>query len=124
MILETSDSVSRIKSENRVSFILNQLALPWLVGSLILLILRLPKGFDYPYETLMIFSMVFLVVPPFFNEKVKPKLNLLKLKKRRSIHLGYLALMLVMLSFLRILLGIGLHFLIEINVSVSLGSGV
>jgi hypothetical protein len=123
-ILETSDSVNRIKSDNRVSFILNQLALPWLIGTAILLLLRLPKGFEYPYETLMFFSMAFLVIPPFFNEKVKPKLNLIKIKKRKNFHIGYLAMMLVMLAFLRILLGIGLHFLIEINVSISLGGGI
>jgi hypothetical protein len=72
----------------------------------------------------MFFSMAFLVIPPFFNEKVKPKLNLVKIKKRKNFHIGYLAMMLVMLAFLRILLGIGLHFLIEINVSISLGGGI
>jgi hypothetical protein len=118
-ILETSDSANRIKPEHRVAFIFNQLALPWLVGTIALLLLRLPRSFDYPYETLMFFTMIFLVIPSFFNEKVKPALNLLKIKKKRNIHLGYLILMLVMVSFLRIMLGIGLHFLIEINISVS-----
>lgn len=117
-ILETSDSVSRIKSEYRVSFILTQVALPWLIGTVILLLLRLPKTFDYPYETLMFFSLAFMVIPPFFNEKVKPKLNLVKVKKRRNIHIGYLFIMLLLVSFLRIMLGIGLHFLIEINISI------
>lgn len=118
-VMETSDSVSRIKSEHRIAFIFTQLALPWLIGTVVLLLLRLPKTFEYPYETLMFFSMVFLVIPPFFNEKVKPKLNLLKIKKKRNIQLGYLILMLVAISFLRILLGIGLHFIIEINISIS-----
>jgi hypothetical protein len=118
-VLETSDSVHRIKTENRVNFILIQLALPWLIGTAILLLLRLPKGFEYPYETLMFFSMVFLVIPPFFNEKVKPKLNLVKIKKRRYISFGYLAMMLVLLAFLRIMLGIGLHFLIQIDISIT-----
>jgi hypothetical protein len=118
-ILETSDSMSRIKPEYRVSFILTQMALPWLIGTIILLLLRLPKTFDYPYETLMFFSMAFMVIPPFFNEKVKPKLNLLKVKKKRNIHLGYLVMMLALVSFLRIMLGIGLHFLIEINISIT-----
>jgi hypothetical protein len=119
LILETSDSVNRIKTDYRLSFLLTQLALPWLIGTIILLLLRLPKTFDYPYETLMFFSLAFMVIPPFFNEKVKPKLNLLKVKKKRNIHLGYLALMLVLIAFLRIMLGIGLHFLIEINISIT-----
>jgi hypothetical protein len=118
-ILETSDSMNRIKPENRLSFILLQIALPWLIGTIIMLMIRIPKNFDYPYETLMLFSAIFLVIPPFFNEKVKPKLNLLRVKKKRHINLGYLIMMLAFLSFLRIMLGIGLHFIIEINISIS-----
>ena len=118
-ILETSDSVNRIKQENRLAFILLQIALPWLIGTVIMLLVRAPKNFAYPYETLMLFSTIFLVIPPFFNDKVKPKLNLLKVKKIRHINLGYFAMMLALLLFLRIMLGIGLHFLIEINISIS-----
>ena len=118
-VLETSDSVNRIKTEHRVNFIFMQLALPWLIATVILLLLRLPRGFEYPYETLMFFSMVFLVIPPFFNEKVKPKLNLVKIKKKRYINFGYLAMMLVLLAFLRIMLGIGLHFMIQIDISIT-----
>jgi len=96
-----------------------QIALPWLIGTLIMLLIRIPENFKYPYETLMLFSTIFLVIPPFFNEKVKPQLNLLRVKKRRYINVGYLAMMLALLLFLRIMLGIGLHFLIEINISIS-----
>jgi hypothetical protein len=118
-ILETSDSLHRIKSGNRLPFMLYQMAVPWLIGTIILLLIRIPHNFDFPYETLMLFSMVFMVIPPFFNEKVKPELNLLKVKKKRNVNLGYLAMMIVMLAFLRIMLGIGLHFIIEINISIS-----
>jgi hypothetical protein len=118
-ILETSDSLNRIKFENRMSFMLYQMAIPWLIGTIVMLLVRIPHNFDYPYETLMLFTTVFLVIPPFFNEKVKPELNLLKSKKIRNINMGYLAMMLVMLVFLRIMLGIGLHFIIEINISIS-----
>lgn len=118
-ILETSDSMNRIKSENRLSFILLQTALPWLIGTILMLMVRIPKNFDFPYETLMLFSTIFLVIPPFFNEKVKPKLNLLKVKKKRHINLGYLFMTLAFLAFLRIMLGIGLHFIIELHISIS-----
>lgn len=118
-ILETSDSMTRIKPENRVAFILTQMALPWFIGALILFLVRMPENFKYPYETLMLFSMGFLVIPPFFDEKVRPRLNLVKVKKRRSVHVGYLAMMLVMLVFLRIMLGIGLHFMIRLEISIS-----
>jgi hypothetical protein len=118
-MLETSDSMHRIKGDKRLSFILFQMALPWLIGTIIMYLIRIPHNFDYPYETLMLFSMMFLVLPSFFNEKVSPELNLLKSKKRRNINLGYLAMMVLLLAFLRIMLGIGLHFIIEINVSIS-----
>jgi hypothetical protein len=118
-ILETSDSLHRIKGSNRLPFMLYQMAIPWLLGTIILLLVRIPHNFDYPYETLMLFSMGFLVIPPFFNEKVKPELNLLRIKKKRNINVGYLSMMLVLLAFLRIMLGIGLHFIIEINISIS-----
>lgn len=118
-ILETSDSLGRIKAERKTSFMFYQMGLPWLIGTFVMLLLRIPKNFDYPYETLMFFTMAFLVVPPFFNEKVKPELNLLKTKKKRQINIGYLAMVLVLLAFLRIMLGIGLHFIIEISISIS-----
>ena len=118
-ILETSDSLNRIKSGNRLPFMLYQMAIPWLVSTIILLLVRIPHNFDYPYETLMLFSMAFMVIPAFFNEKVKPELNLLRVKKKRFINVGYLTMMLVLMLFLRIMLGIGLHFIIEINISIS-----
>lgn len=118
-ILETSDSPNRIKGDKRPSFILMQMILPWIFGTIILLLIRLPHDFDYPYETLMLFSTLFMIIPPLFNEKVKPRLNLLKLKRRRNIHFGHLAMALVLLAFLKIALGIGLHFIIHISVSIS-----
>lgn len=118
-ILETSDSVNRIKSEKKTSFMFYQVAIPWLIGTVIMLLIRVPHNFDYPYETLMLFTAIFLVVPPFFNEKVKPELNLFKVKKNRNVNFGYLAMMILLLAFLRIMLGIGLHFIIEINISIS-----
>lgn len=118
-ILETSDSQTRIKSEHKTSFILYQTALPWLIGTVLMLLLRIPKNFDYPYETLMFFTLAFMVIPPFFNEKVKPKLNLLKIKKKRRLNLGYIAMAIALLLFLRIMLGIGLHFIIRLDISIS-----
>jgi hypothetical protein len=118
-ILETSDSYHRIKGDHRLSFILSQMAIPWLIGTIIILLLRIPQNFNFPYETLMFFTMAFLVIPPFFNPKVKPELNLLKIKKKRNINIGYLSMALALLLFLRIMLGIGLHFIIEIHISIS-----
>jgi hypothetical protein len=118
-ILETSDSHHRIKGSNKLPFMFYQFAIPWFMGTLIMMLLRIPENFNYPYETLMLFSTAFIVIPPFFNEKAKPELNLLKVKKKRHINTGYLAMMLILIAFLRIMLGIGLHFIIEISISIS-----
>jgi len=118
-VLETSDSMHRIKGDHRLSFIFYQMALPWLIGTVIMLILREPKNFDYPYETLMFFSMAFIVFPAFFNAKVKAEPNLLKSKKKRRINYGYITMTVMLLLFLRLVLDIGLHFIIEINISIS-----
>jgi hypothetical protein len=123
-ILETSDSYQRIKGDNRIKFIFYQMVLPWLIGTITLLLIRIPENFNYPYETLMLFSTIFMVAPAFFNEKVKPELNLMKAKKRVRINFGYLAMVLIMAVFLRWMLGIGLHFIIEINVSISPATGI
>ncbi len=117
--LETSNSQHRIKRENQSSFIFTQALIPWILGTAILLLVRIPHNFDYPYETLMLFSMAFLIVPAFFNTKVKPKLNLLKLKKKYNISASYIILMLLVVVFYRVVLGIGLHFIIKISVSIS-----
>jgi hypothetical protein len=117
--LETSNSQSRIKRQNQTSFIFTQALIPWIVGTAILVATRIPHNFDYPYETLLLFSMAFLVIPAFFNPKVKPKLNLLKLKKKYKISPSYLILMLLLMVFYRVVLDIGLHFIIRISISIS-----
>ena len=118
-ILETSDSLTRIKPENRLPFILIQALFPAIIGTTLLLLLRIPKNFAYHYESLMLFSIFFIIIPPIFNKKVKPTLNMLKIKKKRSINVSYLAMMMILVAFFRIMLDIGLHFIIKIQVSIS-----
>lgn len=119
LFLETSNSVNRIKSENQIAFIFTQALIPWFLGTALILLTRIPKNFDYPYETFILLSMAFAVIPAFFKESVQPKLNLLKLKKKTRIHFGYIIMLLAFLAFYRIMLGIGLHFIIKISISIS-----
>lgn len=117
--LETSFSLNRIKRQNQVSFLFTQALIPWIVGSFLILIIRIPHNFDYPYETLLLFSVGFAVIPAFFNSKVKPKLNMLKVKKHVHINATNIIMVLLLLAFYRIMLGIGLHFIIRISISIS-----
>jgi len=117
--LETSNSQSRITRTNETSFIFAQALVPWIIGTAVLLVLRIPENFNYPYETLILLSMGFAVIPAFFNKSVKPKLNLLKLREKYRISISFLLIMLVFVLFYRIMLDIGLHFIIEISISIS-----
>lgn len=123
MFLETSNSVNRIKSENQVAFIFTQALIPWFLGTVLILLTRIPKNFDYPYETLILISMAFAVIPAFFKLNVKPKLNMLKLKKKTRINYGYVITVIALLAFYRIVLDIGLHFIIKISISISPATG-
>lgn len=117
--LETSNSQHRIQRENQISFIFTQAFIPWLLGTIIILITRIPHNFDYPYESLLMFSLGFPVIAAFFNPKVKPRLNLLKLKKKYRVSISNLVIFVLLMLFYRVVLGIGLHFIIKISISIS-----
>ncbi len=115
--LSTSNSLERVKVGVRNTFLLNQAFLPWLLGSLILLIIRIPNNFNYPYETLMFFSLAFIVIPVFFNDVAKPYRIYKKIRRKYRLNIGYIILFLLLLTAFRIGLENGLHFIITIDFS-------
>ncbi len=115
--LSTSNSLERVKVGVRNTFLFNQAFLPWLLGSLILIIIRIPNNFNYPYETLMFFSLAFVVIPVFFNDMAKPYKIYKKIRRKYSLNIGYIILFLLLLTAFRIGLDNGLHFIITIDFS-------
>jgi len=115
--LSTSNSLERVKVGVRNTFLFNQAFLPWLLGSLILLIIRIPNNFNYPYETLMFFSLAFIVIPVFFNDVAKPYRIYKRIRRKYRLNFGYIILFLLLLTAFRIGLDNGLHFIITIDFS-------
>jgi hypothetical protein len=115
--LSTSNSLDRVRVGVRNTFLFNQAFLPWILGSLILIIIRIPNNFNYPYETLMFFSLAFIVIPVFFNDIAKPHKIYKKIRRKYSLNIGYIILFLLLLTAFRIGLDNGLHFIITIDFS-------
>ncbi|MCD4745393.1 MAG: hypothetical protein K8R58_03755 [Bacteroidales bacterium] len=117
--LETSNSIYRIKREYRMNFLLNVAVIPWLAGSLFMLFVKIPNNPNY--ETGMLFTMFFLVIPVLFNMKAKAKLNLPKGKRKKTqINWVYLIVFLILISAYRIGLNTGLHFILSFKFSISI----
>ncbi len=115
--LSTSNSLERVKVGKRNTFLFNQAFLPWIIGSFLLIIIRIPNNFNYPYETLMFFSIAFIVIPVFFNDVAKPYRIFKKIRRKYSLNIGYIILFLLFLTAFRLGLDNGLHFLITIDFS-------
>ncbi len=107
-ILASANSFTLLKSENRGVFIKNQIFIPWLAGSLILLILYLPK---IPlHETLINVTMLIMMIPVYFKfdkvmfPEIDDKLPKYKFSWR------FLSFLIIFLIAFRIILGKGIPF--------------
>ena len=115
--LETASSTNRILKKHRFQFLFIQALLPWLIGSLLLFFIKFP--FIPPYETVMICTMAFLIVPIVFNPKAKPKLQIIERKRKTKILWVYFVVFIIFLLFFRIGLYSGLHFIIKMSVTIT-----
>lgn len=115
--LETASSTNRIIKKYRLQFLFIQALLPWLIGSLLLFFIKFP--FIPPYETVMICTMAFLIVPVVFNSKVKPKLQIVERKRKTKILWVYFVVFILFLLLFRIGLYSGLHFIIKMSVTIT-----
>ncbi len=122
--LETNLKGRKPSRIENLPFLIRKALLPWIAGSIILLLVRIPNNFNYPYETIMIFTMGLLVVPAVFNKNAVPRIWLMKDSiQRKSLHWVYMILLLAFLSFYRIELDRGLHFYVKMHFSVNVTKG-
>ena len=93
--LETTTSLTQINSENRRMFMVSQIILPWIAGSILLAIFFVPDNMNFTYELLTFITMGFMAVGAWFNRHRRPRLRVSKVKVR--INYTYIVLMVIML---------------------------
>jgi hypothetical protein len=124
-ILETSNSITRVKTKNRRFFLISQTLLPWFVGSLLLIAIKIP-GFAPQHEHILIYdliiiaSVLFMIIPPLFNKKAQPDSTKFKESRKQSkINKSNVLLTIIVLVLFRAGLSFGLHFVIQFVINIS-----
>jgi hypothetical protein len=106
--LETSYSRKRIRPQNKNKFLLFQVALPWIIGSLIIFLVKIPS--NMPYDVGIMVTMLFGVVPIFFNKRAKPTKHFKIEKRGNQFNYLMIAVVVAIILLYRIGLNNGLHF--------------
>ena len=125
IFLETSQSAARVRKHNRPYFILSQGLIPWFLGTLVLLFIKLPNAAPQHsniliYDAVLLFSILALIIPMFFNSNVHPHISGIGLSRRKTrMNFMWLMLAVLMIVLYRIGLSGGLHFLIHIDINIS-----
>lgn len=114
--LETSNSAYRIKKENRNRFLLYQVIFPWLIGGLVIYLVKVPN--NMPYDVGNLLTMSIAVIPVMFNRRATPEINFKEERKATHIHWVYIIVFLILIASFRIWLETGLH--IELTYEISL----
>jgi len=123
-LLETSNSLQRVSGENRNYFILTQTLVPWLIGGLILILIKIPNK-DPQHENIIIYDLIilstlaFAIVPAFFNRKARADSH--RFKSKKPMKFGWLFMLIAILLIIAYRLGLdnGLHFIIRIMFRVA-----
>lgn len=123
-ILETANSVFRIKSKNRMIFLISQTILPWFVGTILLIALKYPRFTPQHenilvYDLIIIVSVLFMIIPPFFNRQAAPRLSVERERKQTKISKRNILITLIALLVFRLGLAGGIHFVIQFAVNIS-----
>ena len=123
-LLETSNSLQRVSRENRGYFILTQMIVPWILGGLILILIKIPNN-DPQHENIIVYdlivlaTLVFSIATTFFNKKAKPDSLRYKSKKRLKFVWLYMLIAILLIIAYRLGLDNGLHFIIRIMFRVA-----
>lgn len=116
--LDTSKSAYRVRPENRLRFLLFQVALPMVIGTIIILLIKIPN--NMPYETGTLVTMVFGIVPVFLNRNAKPSITFEREKKATHVKWIYIVIFVVFMIIYRVGLNNGLHIKMYYNFIFSL----
>lgn len=122
-LLATAGKPDRIRHERRALFILVQALLPWLVGSGILLLLRIPDRTPQHanilvYDTIIAGALGVMVLAMFFNRFAKPA-SVNHRKTNYRLGLIWLVSTVAGLFLVRFVLSHGLHVVLQFSLRVN-----
>lgn len=107
-LLDTSKSAYRVKAENKTKFLFYQVIIPYVIGSVIIILVRIPN--NMPYDTGNLVTMLFAIAPMVFNGKARPTVSFEKEKKPTQIRWLFIGIFVGLILLYRIGLNNGLHF--------------
>jgi hypothetical protein len=116
--LDTSNSSYRVRPENKVKFLFYQVVLPWFIGVLIIILVKIPN--NMPYDTANLITLMFAVVPVLFNRYARPTVLFSSERKPTRINWSLIAAFIVLLLAFRIGLNNGLHVVLNYKFIFSL----
>lgn len=115
--LMTTNNFHRVHKQNRAVFYLHQAIIPYLLGFLIIILVKMPN--NQAYDTLILAFSVFMVGSIFFNIKAYLPAFVFKRNKRSMLNWVLILLSLLAVYSWRIYLEEGLHFVIKFTVSIT-----
>ena len=105
--LDTSNSAYRVRDENKLKFLFYQVFLPWLIGSTIIFLVKIPN--NMPYDTGNLATMAFVIIPVMFNRFARPSIAFEGDRKPTKIKWNIITLFILLLLAFRIGLNNGIH---------------
>jgi len=116
--LETALSPSFLSHEHRRMFLFYHVLLPSILGALIVLLVRIPN--NPPYQVIVLATLLAATITAVFNRRAKPdRIKSFPKHHGRKLQVAYLMVMLLLLMVFRWGLSYGLHFIINIDFTVS-----
>lgn len=115
--LDISGSFHYIRKANKKAYLFSQAVLPSIVGSILLILIKLPN--NAPYETIIIGTFIFLTIPTLFNFRANPTPVYTTEKIKNRFYFKYFIAFIILMVFYRVILDSGLHFKINIDISIS-----
>lgn len=123
-LLATAGKPQRIRSENRVIFIISQVVVPWIVGSGLLLLLRIPNRPPQHsniliYDAIIASTLGVMAIAMFFNRNARPATVSHRKTNYRVSFIWAVATLLAIL-LVRVGLSYGLHIVMQFSIRLSL----
>ncbi|NOR86070.1 MAG: hypothetical protein GQ527_00530 [Bacteroidales bacterium] len=113
----TSNISLRIQKQNRALFYLHQVFLPYIIGFIIIYLVKIPN--NYPYDTSILAFSTIMFGAVFFNVKAKGRLVGGQQNNLGNLNWVLVLLAIVSLYSFRVYLEEGLHFVIRLYVSIT-----